>query len=246
MKAPGESPAPLAKGDLEAFVALARAPVWALTIDVEPVPGKPTVWQTVPVLADWLVDGGREAVIRYVVDDDDFLRLSADDRQAALDTLRDARDLAWRIDHEAKIVKAQRLSLLPSKKSPGYRKASRAFSAVFALFGEAPFPFYGERHAWSNGLFPESLSRLRPHEEIAHHARAFLDATMRTYPAIAIDYPGFTRAMLRQISRAPKAPVQRNTKRALRTLRLTRENVSRLLYAVRLVPTLSPGLRPPA
>ena len=76
-------------------------------------------------------------------------------------------------------------------------------------------------------------------------AHEFLEATLKSFPAIGLEFPDLTRTRTRNFSAAPKAPYQRNLKRELLRLGLSRENVSRLLYAVRLVSKLGAGGRKP-
>lgn len=209
---------PLSEAEALPFLYLAWAPDWAP-----------------PFLSDWLgaESEAREAVIADVIKDPDFLRLDAQQRAKALAVLSDARDMAWKLDLEARGIAKNLVRLKAETKAPGFQKARKAFRAVEEIFGDPPFPVFGAR---GKGL--------GPHAAMAAAAHEFLDATLRSFPAIGLEFQDLAPTRTRNFSRAPKAPYQRNLKRELQGLGLSRENVSRLLYAVRLTPKLSADLRP--
>lgn len=201
------------------FLYLAWAPDWAP-----------------PFLSGWLgaESEAREAVIADVIKDADFLRLDAQQRAKALTVLSDARDRAWKLDLEAQGIARNRVRLQAQKKAPGFQKALRAFRAVVEIFGDPPFPAFAFRGNVALG----------PHAAMSEAAHEFLDATLKSFPAIGLEFQDLAQTRTRNFSRAPRAPYQRNLKRELRGLGLSRENVTRLLYAVRLTPKLSADLRP--
>lgn len=189
-----------------------------------------------PFVPSWLDVGegeAREAAIENVLAAPDFLRLTESQRAEALVILSAARYMAWKLDLEAQGIARSRADLTGQRKAPGFRRALKAFGAVAAIFGEAPFPFFGARGNVGLG----------PHAAMTEAAHEFLDATLKSFPAIGLEFPEMTRTRTRNFSKAPRAPYQRNLKRDLRRFGLARETVSRLLYAVRLVSKLSEGLR---